>query len=162
MTNDTAAVDGERSTDSPDEEGTRGEVYEVDSGGIDTEQLARDLVEVMWDLKALNPVALDLRGRVSYTDFVIVCTGQSERHVRALGKNIEQEMQDAGWEPLNVEGVEAGRWAVLDFGDVVVHIFEGLERDEYDLEGMWVDADRLEFEDPPEELYGHFQADRFE
>jgi ribosome-associated protein len=71
-------------------------------------------------------------------------------------------MRDAGWEPLNVEGVESGRWAVLDFGDVVVHLFEGLERDEYDLEGMWVDADRLEFEDPPEELYGHFQADRFE
>jgi len=159
--NDTVALDGDPSTDASDRE-RAGDVYEVDSGGLDTEQLSRDLVAVLWDLKALNAVAIDLRGRVSYTDFVIVCTGQSERHVRALSKNVEQEMREAGWEPLSAEGVESGHWAVLDFADVVVHVFEGRQRDEYDLEGMWVDADRLEFDDPPEDLYGHFQADRFE
>lgn len=161
MTKDIAAREEDDSLEASDQS-DRPDVYELDSGGIDTEQLARDLVRVMWDLKALNPVAIDLRGLVSYTDFIIVCTGQSERHVRALGQNIEQEMKDAGWKSLSVEGLDSGKWAVLDFGDVVVHIFEGLERDAYDLEGMWVDADRLEFDDPPEELYGHFQADRFE
>jgi ribosome-associated protein len=161
MTNDIAALDGEQSGEqSADNESA--DVYEIDSNGIDTEQLARDIVHVIWDLKGLNPVAIDLRGRVSYTDFIIVCTGTSDRHVRALGKTVERKMRDAGWDPISIEGVESGNWAVLDFGDVVVHVFDGFERESYDLEGMWVDADQLDFEDPPEELYGHFQAEQFE
>ena len=161
MTNDIAALDGEQTgeqsteTESPD-------IYELDSHGIDTEQLARDIVRVAWDVKALNPVAIDLRGRVSYTDFIIVCTGTSDRHVGAIGKTVEREMREAGWDPISIEGVEAGKWAVLDFGDVIVHVFNGFERDDYDLEGMWVDADKLEFDDKPDELYGHFQTEQFE
>ena len=160
MTEDIAALEGDASEESTAET-TSPDIYELDSGGVDTEQLSRDIVHVLWDMKALNPVAIDLRGLVSYTDFVIVATGTSDRHVRALAKHLEQEMKDAGWEYISVEGLESGDWAVLDFADVVVHIFSGFDREEYDLEGMWVDADRLEFEEAPEELYGHFQADRF-
>jgi len=161
MTNDIAALDGEQTgeqsteTESPD-------IYEIESHGVDTEQLARDIVRVTWDVKALNSVAIDLRGRVSYTDFIIVCTGTSDRHVRALGTTVEREMREADWDPISIEGVESGRWAVLDFGDVIVHVFNGFARDDYDLEGMWVDADQLDFDDKPDELYGHFQAEQFE
>ena len=160
MTNDIAALDGEHSDETPEQSGSP-DIYEYDSHGVDTEQLAREIVHVTWDLKALNPTAIDLRGLVSYTDFVIVCTGNSERHVRALAKHVNKKMKEAGWEAISVEGVEEGTWAVLDFGDVVVHVFNGFERDEYDLESMWVDAETLDFEDAPDELYGHFQADRF-
>jgi ribosome-associated protein len=161
MTEDIAALEGDASEESTAET-TSPDIYELDSGGVDTEQLSRDIVHVMWDMKALNPVAIDLRGLVSYTDFVIVATGTSDRHVRALAKHLEGEMKEAGWEYISVEGLESGDWAVLDFADVVVHIFSGFDREEYDLEGMWVDADRLEFDDAPDELYGHFQAERFD
>ena len=160
MSKDIAALEGNQQKDSTDEQ--TADVYEIDDAGIDTEALARDIVHVMWDLKGLNPVAIDLRGRVSYTDFVILCTGTSDRHVRALAKQVQKELKEADWTSLSIEGVEGGRWAVLDFGDVVIHIFNGFERDEYDLEGKWVDAERLEFEDRPQELYGHFQEQRFE
>lgn len=160
MSNDIAALEGNPDDSRPGDR--TADVYELDGADIDTEALARDIIHVMWDLKALNPVAIDLRGLVSYTDFVIICTGTSDRHVRALGKRVEKELKEANWSPLSIEGVEQGRWAVLDFGDVVVHVFNGEERDAYDLEGKWVDADRLEFEDRPQELYGHFHEQRFD
>ena len=158
MSEDIAAVEARDDETNPDV----ADVYEVDDAGIDTEQLSREIVELMWDLKALNPIAIDLRGRVSYTDFCIVGTGTSERHVRALGKHIHEKLTDAGWTPLSVEGLNTGGWAILDFGDVIIHVFDADAREAYDLESMWVDADRLEFDDRPEELYGHFHADRFD
>ncbi|MFB6263678.1 MAG: ribosome silencing factor [Bradymonadaceae bacterium] len=161
MSEDMAAVEDEQS-DPLEPDQSRPDVYEVDSAGIDTELLTRDVVEVLWELKAMNVQALDLRGLVSYTDFVVIATGNSDRHVRALASHLDDEMDEAGWEATSIEGVETGRWAVLDYGDVVVHVFETRQRDLYDLESKWVDAERLDFPDAPEELYGHFQAERFE
>jgi len=140
------------------------EVYSLNDDGPDTEQLAREIVQLSWDVKAINPVAIDLRGRASYTDFLVVCTGKSDRHVNAIAQRIHKELKQADWTPVSVEGLDAGRWALLDFGDIVIHVFNEHARGDYDLEGMWVDADRLNFEDEekPDELYGHFEVDRFE
>jgi ribosome-associated protein len=138
------------------------DVYSVDNDGPDTEQLARELVKLSWDVKAINPVAIDLRGRASYTDFLVVCTGKSDRHVKAIGQRLHRELKQAGWSPVSIEGLDSGRWALLDFGDVVIHVFSEHARGEYDLEGMWVDADQLNFEEKPDELYGHFEVDRFD
>lgn len=135
-----------------------------DNEALDKEllQVARDIATVTWELKALNTVVIDLRGRVSYTDFVIVCTGTSERHVNALARRVDTAMRDAGRPPLGQEGMEEGQWALLDYGDIIVHIFHQDSRRDYDLERMWSEAPRLDLEDAPEELYGHFDAQRFE
>ena len=128
----------------------------------DIEGLARGIAELTWDRKGLNTTVIDLRGRVSYTDFLIISTGTSERQVKAIARYVERELRELGWRPLSAEGVEGGRWGLLDFGDVIVHIFNQLARQEFDLEGMWADAPRLELEEPPEDLYGHFAMEQFE
>src|SRR6056297_2208502 len=73
-------------------------------------EVARDIAALSWDLKALNTVIIDLRGRVSYTDFVIVSTGTSERHVNALARSIDDAMSEAGRDSLGSEGTTHGKW----------------------------------------------------
>lgn len=125
-------------------------------------QVARDIAAVTWELKALNTVVIDLRGRVSYTDFVVVCSGTSDRHVHAIANRVDEAMREAGRPPLSTEGTEEGRWALLDYGDLIVHVFNQKARKDYDLERMWTEAPRLDLEDAPSELYGHFEAQKFE
>jgi ribosome-associated protein len=141
---------------------SRADIYQLDDDGPDTEALAREIVRVTWDLKGRNSVALDLRGLVSYTDFAVICTGQSERHVRALAQQLQEALHDANWETISLEGLESGEWAILDVGDVVIHLFEQSEREAYDLESMWPESEPLEFSEHPEELYGHFEVERFD
>ncbi len=135
-----------------------------DNAELDREliQVCRDIAAITWELKALNTVVVDLRGRVSYTDFVIVTTGTSDRQVNALARSIDDAMREAGRPPMGTEGTEHGRWALLDYGDVIVHVFHQDARKDYDLERMWSEAPRLELEDAPSELYGRFDAQRFE
>ena len=125
-------------------------------------QVARDIAAVTWELKALNTVVIDLRGRVSYTDFVIVSTGTSERHVNALARRVDDAMREANRPPMGTEGTDTGQWALLDYGDIIVHLFHQHARKDYDLERMWSEAPRLDLEDAPPELYGHFEAEQFE
>jgi len=125
--------------------------------------MARKCAEWTWDLKALNTIVIDLRGKVSYTDFIIITTGNSERHVRSIALHVEGQMkQHFGTIAYGKEGVAFGRWALVDFGDLLLHVFNGPMREEYDLERMWPDAPRLGFEDSPKELYGHFEMQAFE
>ncbi len=125
-------------------------------------QVACDIAAVTWELKALNTVVIDLRGRVSYTDFVVVSSGTSERHVNAIARRVDDAMREASRPPISTEGTEDGRWALLDYGDIIVHIFNKKARKDYDLERMWTEAPRLELEDAPAELYGHFDAQQFD
>jgi ribosome-associated protein len=136
------------------------DIYALNADEVDTETLARDIAHLTWDLKALNTRAVDVRGLVSYTDFVIVCTATSDRQVQAIAKHVQNRLSEAGYKPLGVEGVESGKWALIDFGDAILHIFNGAVRDEYDLDRMWPDAPFLEFEDRPSELYGHFELQK--
>jgi len=99
------------------------------------------------DKKGESPVVLDLRGLSSVTDILVVCNGHSDRHVQALAENIQVEMKKQGSLPLGVEGLKAGSWILLDYGDVIVHIFHQPVREFYDLEGIWSDAPRLELAD---------------
>lgn len=136
------------------------DIYALNAEEVDTESLARDIAKATWDLKALNTRVVDLRGLVSYTDFVVVCTATSERHVQAIARHVQKEIGEQGREPLGTEGVESGEWALIDFGDAILHIFNGPMRDEYDLERMWPDASLLEFDERPSELYGHFELQK--
>ncbi|RAL25449.1 ribosome silencing factor [Lujinxingia litoralis] len=136
----------------------------TDQTDLDQEltEVARGIAAVTWDLKALNTTVIDLRGRVSYTDFIVVATGTSERHVQALARRVDQEMRESGRKTMGAEGLDTGRWALLDYGDIIVHIFHQDARSDYDLERMWSEAPRLELEGAPAELYGHFDGEAFD
>lgn len=95
--------------------------------------------EKLEETKARDIVVLDVRKLSSVTDFMIIATGTSDRQVRAIAEHL---MENAG-KPFSAEGVEDGRWALLDYIDAVVHIFQDDLRRYYDIEGMWLNAKRL-------------------
>ena len=122
--------------------------YEVDIDILtNLSTKATAVYQAIEDKKGENAVALDLRGLSSVTDILIVCNGHSDRHVQALAENIQAEMKKQKELPLGVEGLKAGSWILLDYGDIIVHIFHEPVRQFYDLEGIWSDAPRLEFVD---------------
>lgn len=85
-------------------------------------------------------IVLDLRGLSDATDYFVVASGNSDTHVRALAQSVAEALREEGQRPHHVEGVGAGRWALLDFVDFVVHIFHPTLRDYYQLERLWADA----------------------
>lgn len=84
-----------------------------------------------------------MAGRVDYADFLVLMSGRSDRQVAALADGIEEALRLRGRRPLNVEGKGTARWVLMDYGDVIVHVFLEDVRSEYDLEGLWEDARRL-------------------
>jgi len=104
--------------------------------------------------KALLPMLLDVSGRATYTDFIGVVSGRSDRQVDAIAENVREVMERRGWRLLGREGSGNGRWTLLDFGDVVLHVFYHPVREIYDIEGLWIDAPRIQLAVPPEaQLY---------
>jgi ribosome-associated protein len=101
---------------------------------------ARLAARLVHDMKAQDVVLLDLKGITDMTDFFLIATGTSDTHVRAIAQHVEQEMKKAGSPVNHVEGAEQGRWALLDFVDVVVHVFHPTLRNFYQLERLWGDA----------------------
>jgi ribosome-associated protein len=95
------------------------------------------------DKKAVGLEILDVAGRVDYADFLVIMTGRSDRHAQALAQGIEEALKKKGVRPVAVEGLPHGAWVLMDFGDVVVHVFQDEARQLYDIEGLWLDARRL-------------------
>ena len=96
--------------------------------------------------KALDPVLLELKGRTSFTDYFLLCTGKSDRQVQAIAQGIEEALKKIGVRPLGQEGLTEGKWVLMDYEDVVVHIFLEPVRKFYDLEGLWIDAPRMDIQ----------------
>jgi ribosome-associated protein len=97
--------------------------------------------------KAQNVEIIDVRGKVDYADYVVVMGGRSDRQVNAIAQGVQQHMKkEHGVKCLGVEGLPQGSWALIDFGDVVVHVFHEDTRGYYDLEALWMDAARVPFE----------------
>jgi ribosome-associated protein len=94
--------------------------------------------------KALNPVLLELKEITSFTDYFLLLSGKSDRQVQAIAKAIEEALKKKGVRPLGQEGTLGGKWILMDYEDVVVHIFLEPVRKFYDLEGLWVDAPRID------------------
>jgi ribosome-associated protein len=107
-------------------------------------------MEAALDKKALLPVLLDVSSRASYTDFIGIVSGRSDRQVEAIAENVVAAMKGRGRRLLGREGNGNGRWTLLDFGDVVVHVFYHPVREFYDIESLWIDAPRVKLEVPPE------------
>jgi len=89
------------------------------------------------DLKATDIVALDVTGLTTITDYMVIASGRSDRHVRSIADHVMEKARELGQPVLGVEGHEYGEWVLVDFGDVVVHIMQPRTRDFYKLENLW-------------------------
>ncbi len=96
--------------------------------------------------KASDIVLLKIKGIVSYADYFLLCSGRSDRQVQAIAQSIESELGKQGHRLLGIEGRSQGRWVLMDYGDVIVHIFQESVRQFYDLEGLWIEAPRIDAE----------------
>ncbi len=103
------------------------------------------------DKKAENVKLLDLSELSGFTDYFLICSGTSDRQVQAIGEAISNAMDVQGFELYSAEGFQDGRWVLMDFGDVIVHVFLDALRDYYDLENLWKDAPKVKI---PSEFYG--------
>lgn len=110
---------------------------------IQPPQLLQKIVKALEDKKAVNIQVLDMRGIVSYTDFMVICSGTSNTHVAALVSGVEDSFT-GGEKPVYVNPSKDDSWWILDFVEVVVHVLKEESRHYYDLEGLWSDAPRLQ------------------
>jgi ribosome-associated protein len=118
----------------------------------ESEATARAAIEAALDKKALMPVLIDVSSMASYTDFIAIVSGRSDRQVDAIADGVTAAMKARGRYLLGQEGSGSGRWTLLDFGDVVIHVFYHPVREFYDLESLWVDAPRIPLKVPPEAI----------
>jgi ribosome-associated protein len=103
--------------------------------------LAHRVADLVLDRKASDVVVLDVRGIASYADYVVIASGESDRQVTAMAEHVQTRLKEEnGVRPIGAEGAETGHWVLLDFGDVVAHLFYDEVRAHYDLEGLWADA----------------------
>lgn len=101
------------------------------------EELKQRAVAALEELKARDINVLDVRGLTGVTDFMVVASGTSSRHVKSLANNVEVELKNAGAQPLGTEGQAEAEWVLVDFGDVVIHVMMPEARSFYDLENLW-------------------------
>lgn len=104
------------------------------------------IAQVIFDKKGFNILALDVQGLSSITDYLLIAEGNVERHVTSIAKGIIDEMSEKGQEPLHAEGLKSGDWAVLDYGDVTVHLFMPGLRAKYSLERLWGESKIVDLE----------------
>ena len=109
---------------------------------LDSVALAERIAEIVSDRKAMDIRVVDLRGIVSYTDFFVICTGNTERQTKAIHDAIYEELKHADDRllPRRAEGAGEARWILLDYLDVIVHVFTPEAREYYRLEQLWGEA----------------------
>ena len=110
---------------------------------ISSIELARLCVRTALEKKAVDPVILDVRKLCSFTDFFVIMSGRSTRHVQGLAEAIDAELRSKKLTSTSAEGLNEGTWVLLDYNDIIVHIFYTETRKFYDIEGLWHDAPRL-------------------
>ena len=106
-----------------------------------TQQWIQNALE---DAKTQNIAVLDVRKISDFTDYMVIATGTSNRHVQSSADKVAETLRDHGVRPVGIEGKQLGDWVLIDFGDVVVHIMREQTRDFYNLEKLWSDAKRVE------------------
>ncbi|HHE75388.1 MAG: ribosome silencing factor [Deltaproteobacteria bacterium] len=106
----------------------------------------KPFVDAVLGRKAIQVVILDVQKLTSYADVFIVCSGRSNRQVTAIADFVQRDLKKIGKKPINIEGKKEGHWVLMDYGDVIIHIFYESLRDFYDLEGLWIDAKQLSME----------------
>ena len=104
-------------------------------------------VNAALEKKAHRLLVLNVKKVSSLSDYFFICSGNSDRQVQTIAAHIEEVLKKAGRRPIGIEGERVGKWVLMDYGDLVIHIFFDPIRDFYDIERLWVDAPRLEIED---------------
>jgi ribosome-associated protein len=119
---------------------------------VDEVSLAKAFLSVQSaaNKKAENVKIMDLRDLSTFTDYFMICSGQSDRQVQAIADSIVIDLKESGFSPISVEGYREGRWVIVDFGDVVIHVFLDALRDFYNIEDLWYNAKRVPI---PQELF---------
>ena len=113
--------------------------------GINREvKLISEIVDLALEKKAIDIISLDLRGLSSVSDYYLICSADSEPQVKAISDNIKNNTLD---KPFHLEGYEQFRWVLLDYGEIMVHIFRTKDREYYNLEKLWADAELLKYSD---------------
>ena len=102
--------------------------------------LAVHIADILTETPAANTVVLDISERSSFADFFVICSGENERQLRAIGSAVREHLSGEGRNPRRLEGESISGWIVVDYGDVVVHVFDVDQRDFYRLEELWSDA----------------------
>jgi len=110
-------------------------------------ELAKLCVRTAIEKKAEDPIILDVSKLCSFTDYFVIISGRSTRHVQGLAEALETELRSKRLSTSKSEGLQEGIWVLLDFNDVVVHIFYSESRKFYDIEGLWHDAPRISLDD---------------
>ncbi|MDA8078889.1 MAG: ribosome silencing factor [Nitrospiraceae bacterium] len=104
--------------------------------------------------KADDLIILDLDGLTIIADYFIICSGESTTQVKAIAESVEHELADNGVRPLGIEGLDYSHWVLLDYGDIIVHVFERETREYYNLEKLWMDAKVVGFDEDTADLDG--------
>jgi ribosome-associated protein len=114
---------------------------------INGETLSRACAGAAGDKKAGDIVVLDLRGISTFTDYFVICSANSEPQLKAISSSIREQIREQfGRKPIAEDGYPASQWIILDYGDVIVHLFQGEKREFYSLESLWSDARRVPLE----------------
>ncbi len=111
---------------------------------MQTETMRQEIVLALADAKGQDVKVLDVRGVTDFTDYMIIVSGTSSRHVQTLAERVCERMRTHGIKPAGREGEAVGDWVLVDFGDVVVHVMRQQVRDFYNLEKLWGDGARTE------------------
>lgn len=109
---------------------------------MQNEALVQLVVNALEDVKGTDITTIDVRGKTSVTDYMVIASGSSSRHVKSLAENVLEKVKEQGVRPLGSEGLDGGEWALLDLGDVVVHVMQVPTRQFYDLERLWQGAEQ--------------------
>lgn len=104
---------------------------------MDHQQLKAFVIEKVEDLKGRDIIVLDVAEKSSVTETMVICSGNSNRHVISIAENVVVEAKKANSQPLSVEGRESGDWVLVDLGDVILHVMQDEARDFYQLEKLW-------------------------
>jgi ribosome-associated protein len=112
-------------------------VIVTDSLALDPDALTDLVLDALDDLKAVDPVVIDVKALSSVMDFLVIASGTSTRHVKSLADNVIMRAKSHESRPLGIEGQAVGDWVLVDFGDVVVHVMQPAARSFYDLERLW-------------------------
>ena len=103
--------------------------------------------EIIKERKALNPVLFEIGKLSSITDYFLIASGNSSRQVQAITRHLSRSMREQGLKAYGVEGEQEGHWVLMDYGDLVIHIFFQPVREFYDLEGLWIEAPRVDLDE---------------
>jgi len=128
------------------------EVIFIKDISLDSKGLALQCVNAALDRKAEDLVILKLKDVSSCADYFVICSGNSDRQIQGLAAHIGQKLKKAGIFPLGIEGERSGSWILMDYGDVIIHIFYKPVREFYDIEGLWADAPKMSIDESVREL----------